>query len=519
MNHSTHQSSFFRRHLLVLATCAALAGGTTTWLVAESKDQAKPAVSVKVDPAPLQRANDSVSYSPIVKRVAPAVVKVVTRERAKEMETGGASPFDDPRLRELFGLPPGRGMPDRRMQRQPQQVGLGSGVIVSSDGYILTNNHVVSGADSVKVTLADGRELTAKVIGTDEKTDVAVIKVEAKDLSAVTFANSEDVEVGDRVLAIGNPFGLGQTVTTGIVSATGRSVRLGIDYADFIQTDAAINPGNSGGALVDMQGRLVGINTAILSGTGGSQGIGFAIPTRLARYVMDSIVQEGKVVRGYVGVSLNPEFTLALAESFNLKSNQGALVSEVVEDSPAAKAGLKSGDVIVELNGKPVADNQRLRFGIAEIRPGTDATLKILRDGKDQTIKVKVGDLPGEDRLARRDGGPADQDEGSLNGVGVSDLSPAARNEFDIPAKVRGALVTQVDPNSPAAIAGLSPGDVIQEINGKPVRTSEEAVKLTEKTETGKTRLKLWSRGGTHYLVVDETEAASAKPKPASRKR
>ncbi|MEO7412616.1 MAG: DegQ family serine endoprotease [Opitutaceae bacterium] len=515
MNNSSHQTSLFRRPLLVLATCAALAGGaTTSWLVAQSKDQAKPAVSVKVDAAPLQRSNDSVSYSPIVKRVAPAVVKVVTRERAKEMETGGGtSPFDDPRLREFFGLPPGGGSRGGRMQRQPQQqpqrMGLGSGVIVSPDGYILTNNHVVSGAETVKVTLSDGRELTAKVVGTDEKTDVAVLKVEAKDLSAVTFADSDDVQVGDRVLAVGNPFGLGQTVTTGIVSATGRAVSLGVDYADFIQTDAAINPGNSGGALIDMQGRLIGINTAILSGTGGFQGIGFAIPARLARHVMDSIVQDGKVIRGYFGVKLQ-DVTPDLAESFNLKNNQGALVSDVIDDGPAAKGGLKSGDVVLELNGKSVADSQRLRFAVAEIRPGEEASLKVLREGKEQTVKVKVGDFPGEDRLARR-GGPSNQDEGSLNGVGVSDLTPAARSEFDIPANVRGAMVTQVDPNSPSAIAGLSPGDVIQEINGKTVRTSEEAVKLTEKTETGKTRLKLWSRGGTHYLIVDETEAATAK--------
>jgi serine protease Do len=514
MNSSHRQPSFLRR-LLILSTCAALAGGTTTWLVAQSKDPAKPAVTVKVDSAPLQRTNDSVSYSPIVKRVAPSVVKVVTRERAKEMEMGGAgagggSPLDDPRFREFFGLPPGGGGPNRRMERQPQQppqqVGLGSGVVVSPDGYILTNNHVVAGADNVKVTLSDGRELTAKVVGTDEKTDVAVIKVEAKDLSAVTFADSDDVQVGDRVLAVGNPFGLGQTVTTGIVSATGRAVSLGVDYADFIQTDAAINPGNSGGALIDMQGRLIGINTAILSRTGGFQGIGFAIPARLARHVMDSIVQEGKVVRGFLGVTIQ-DLTPALAESFNIKASQGALISDVSEEGPAAKAGLKSGDVVLELNGKAVADSRRLRFAVAEIRPGADANVKILRDGKEQTVNVKVGDQPGEKTVAKN----GEEDEGSLNGVGVSDLTPAARNEFDIPTNLRGAIVSQVDPNSPSAVAGLSPGDVIQEINGKPVRNSEDAIRLSEKTETGKTRLKLWSRGGTHYLVVDETEAVAAK--------
>jgi serine protease Do len=506
MNITPRPISFFRGRLLAYAACAFLAGGTTTWVIAESKTDSKGAVTVKVDSTPLQRTSDSVSYSPIVKRVAPSVVKVVTRERAKEMETSGASPFDDPRFREFFGIPPGA-VPDRRMQRQqqPQQVGLGSGVVVSSDGYILTNNHVVSGADTVKVTLADGRELNAKVIGTDEKTDVAVIKVEAKDLPALTFADSDDVQVGDRVLAVGNPFGLGQTVTTGIVSATGRGVSLGVDYADFIQTDAAINPGNSGGALTDMQGRLIGINTAILSRTGGFQGIGFAIPADLARSVMDSLVREGKVVRGFLGVTIQ-DLTPSLAESFKVKANSGAVVSDVSEDSPAAKAGLKSGDIVLQLNGKPIADSRRLRFAVAETRPGTDVDLRVLRDGKEQNIKVKVGDQPGEKGIAKSGG--ADKDEGVLNGVGVSDLTAAARNEFEIPSSVKGALVTQVDPNSAAAAAGLSTGDVIQEINGQAVRSGDEAVKLTEKFGTGKTRLKLWSHGGTHFLVVDESESA-----------
>jgi serine protease Do len=495
-----------RRRLLALAACALLAGGTTTWLVAESKNESKPGVTVKIDATPLQRTTES-SYSPVVKRVAPAVVKVVTRERAKEMEMGGASPFDDPRLREFFGLPPGA-MPDRRMQRQPQQMGLGSGVVVSVDGYILTNNHVVAGADNVRVTLSDGRELTAKVIGTDEKTDVAVIKVDAKNLSPVTFADSDDVQVGDRVLAVGNPFGIGQTVTTGIVSATGRGVSIGVDYADFIQTDAAINPGNSGGALIDVQGRLIGINTAILSRTGGFQGIGFAIPADLARSVMDSLVREGKVVRGFLGVTIQ-DLTPQLAESFNVKTKSGAIVSDIAPDSPADKAGLKSEDIVLEINGKPISDSRRLKFAVAAMRPGSEADFRILRKGTEQTIKVKVGDQPGEKGLASKGG--AAKDEGVLNGVGVSDLTSAARNEFEIPASVKGALVTDVDPNSAAAAAGLSAGDVIQEINGQPVRSGDEAVRLTEKFETGKTRLKLWSHGGTHFLIVDESESASAR--------
>jgi serine protease Do len=512
MNNTAH-SSPWRRRLLVLTACAALAGGTSL-VIAESKDSkntTKPSVAVKVDPAPLQRSNDSLSFSPIVKKVAPSVVKVVTRERAKELEMGGF-PFNDPRLREFFGpflddpRAPGRGGPgqNRRLQRQPQQMGLGSGVIVSADGYILTNNHVVAGADTVKVSLNDGHEYSAKVVGTDEKTDLAVIKVDAKDLPAVTFANSEDVQVGDRVLAVGNPFGIGQTVTTGIVSGTGRAVSIGVDYADFIQTDAAINPGNSGGALIDMQGRLIGINTAILSRNGGFQGIGFAIPSKLAQSVMNSLVSDGKVVRGFLGVTIQ-DLTPALAESLSVKRDSGAVVSDVNEDSPADKAGIKSGDVVLQINGKPVADSRALKFSVAELKPGTETDVKILRDGKEQTLKVKVGEIPGEKRLAKA--GDDKVDDGVLDGVGVTDLTPAARQEFEIPATIKGALVTEVDPNSPAAEAGLSPGDVIQEINRKPVRSGDDAVKLTEKTESKKTLLKLWNRGGTHYVVVDETEA------------
>jgi serine protease Do len=435
---------------LTLATLALLIGGAT-WVVAESKSdtRAKATVEVKIDPAPLPRTADTaLSYSPIVKRVTPSVVKVVTRERAKEMEVGGGMPFDDPMFRQFFGpFFDGRGG-GRRTIRQPPEMGLGSGIIVSADGYILTNNHVVDGADSVKVTLADGRELTAKVVGTDKKTDVAVIKVEAKGLPAITFANSDDVEVGDRVLAIGNPFGIGQTVTSGIVSATGRAGAIGLDYEDFIQTDAAINPGNSGGALVDMQGRLIGLNTAILSRSGGFQGIGFAIPSNLARHITDSLVTTGKVVRGFLGVTIQ-DITPALADKFHLKSNQGVLVSDVTSDSPADKAGLKSGDIVLEFGGKPVADSRRLKFAVAATEPGQEVKMLVQREGKEEPLTVKVGEQSGEKQ--RTGDRRASKDESVLDGVEVADLDAAARNEFDVPARVRGALVTSVDASSAAA--------------------------------------------------------------------
>jgi serine protease Do len=498
-----HLSTPRSRRWLVMAALALFAGGTT-WLAAESKHDDKPWVNIKVDPAPLPRAQDPMySLSPIVKRVIPSVVKVVTRERAKEMQVGGGSPFDDPDLRQFFGPFFGGRGGQRRIVRQPPEMGLGSGVIVSADGYILTNNHVVDDADSMKVTLSDGRVLTAKVIGKDQKSDIAVIKIDAHDLPAITFANSSDVQVGDRVLAVGNPFGVGETVTSGIVSGTGRSGATGLDYEDFIQTDAAINPGNSGGALVDMEGRLIGLNTAILSRSGGFQGIGFAIPSDLARHVIDSLVSTGKVVRGFLGVTIQ-DLSPDLADQFQLKSNSGAVVADVKPDTPAANGGLKSGDVILEFEGKPVKDSRQLKFAVAATAPGQKVKLGYLRDGKNEIATVTVGEIPGEKQTVNSTSG---KDNGVLDGVEVGDLDPAAREEFEVPPRVHGALVSNVDPSSAAAEAGLAPGDVIQEINHQPVRTADDAVKLTEHGASRKTLLKLWSHGAIHFLVVDETDS------------
>ena len=496
-------STLRQRRWLIIAAFALFAGGTT-WLAAEAKHDDKQPVNIKVDPAPLPRAQDSsLSLSPIVKRVTPSVVKVVTRERAKEMAVEGGLPFDDPDLRQFFGPFFGDRGGQRRIVRQPAQMGLGSGVIVSSDGFILTNSHVVDDADSLKVTLSDGRVLTAKVIGKDQKTDIAVIKVDVRDLPAVTFADSDDVQVGDRVLAVGNPFGIGETVTSGIVSGTGRSGATGLDYEDFIQTDAAINPGNSGGALVDLQGRLIGLNTAILSRSGGFQGIGFAIPANLARHVIDSLVSSGKVVRGYLGVTIQ-DISPDLADQFQLKSNSGAVVADVKPDAPAAVGGLKSGDVVTAFDGKPLKDSRQLKFAVAATEPGKKVTLGFLRDGKADTATVTIGDLPGEKQSTVAVSG---KDESVLEGVEVADLDAAARGEFEVPARLHGAVVANVNPSCAAAEAGLAPGDVIQEINRHPVRTAEDAVKLTEHAESRKTLLKLWSHGSTHFLVVDETES------------
>ena len=506
---TTHKKAFSGRRLVLTLAASAMLGIGSYFAVAESKTETSKAnVTVKVDTTPLQRLEgNGISLAPIVKRVAPSVVKVTVRDKGREISgPTGTSPFDDPIFRHFFGpmAPEERGGGNRRAFRTPPREGLGSGVIVSPDGYILTNNHVIENADTVNVYLSDGRELTAKVVGKDSKTDIAVIKIEGGDFPAVTFAPSDDVQVGDQVLAVGNPFGIGQTVTTGIVSATGRAAGIGLDYEDFIQTDAAINPGNSGGALVDMQGRLIGINTAILSRSGGFQGIGFAIPSDLARTIMDALVTDGRVTSGFLGVSIQ-NMNPVLAEKFGLKNARGVLVNEVTPDGPADKAGLESGDVIVALNDKEISDGQRLRFSVAAIRPGTEVQVRVLRDGKEKSFKLTVGTLPGEETLAS--GGSNRGDDGVLDGVGVSDLTASVRREFGVPERIEGALVTDVDPTSAAAEAGLVPGDVILEINRTRVRSAEEAVRLTERTEDPRTLLRIWSRttGSVRFLVVDET--------------
>jgi serine protease Do len=512
MNSASSSSSFSGRRTVWSTAGLVAAGGLALSVVAWAADQGKPQVIVKVDEQPLARSGvgESASYSPIIKQVAPSVVRVNVTERAKNVPAQELPPFfNDPQFRQFFGAPfgfgEGQGRGGRPLQRQPEQQGLGSGVIVSADGYILTNNHVVAGADVIKISLNDGRELTAKVVGTDPKSDLAVVKVDAKDLPYATFTDSDKIEVGDKVLAIGNPFGLGQSVTSGMVSALGRAT-MGLDYEDFIQTDAAINPGNSGGALIDVKGRLVGINTAIYSRSGGFQGVGFAIPANLARSVMEQLVSGGKVVRGYLGVAMQPEITEQLAEQFSLKNKNGVMVADVTPGSPAAKAGLEPGDVITKFNGKDVVDNRALRFSVANIAPGTPVKVEVLRNGKVEKLEVKVAEQP-KDMLAASRGGPS-KSEGTLNGVGVADLEPAARREFGISSRVQGALVTEVDPTSAAAAAGLQAGDVIQEINREPVRSAEDAVKLTENSESKKTLLRVWNRQGTRFVVVDETESS-----------
>ena len=478
-------------------------GAVVTWTSQASELGAAKVrnVGLSVDDRPLTREKQTTSFAPVVKKVAPSVVKVFTTTKAKASAMRGG-PFEDPFFRQFFGNQfGGQGIPEANM---PPQHGIGSGVIVTKDGYILTNNHVVDEADELKVALQDGREFTAKVVGKDPKTDIAVIKIKAENLPQIEITDSDKIEVGDLVLAVGNPYGIGQTVTMGMVSAKGRAP-LGLDYEDFIQTDAAINPGNSGGALVDADGRLIGINTAIYSRSGGNQGIGFAVPVNLARNVMDSLIKTGKVTRGYLGVSIQ-DINPALAKEFNLKNDKGALVADVVPNGPADKAGLKSGDVIVQFNGKPVADSRHLKLEVANVQPGETADLNLLRDGATKTVEVAVKDVPGTEKLAANE--PSDStDSGTLQGVAVQDLDAKAREQLQIPAHVRGAVVTSVAPSSAASEAGLKAGDVITSINRQPVKSAEDAVKLTESPKDKTTLLRVWSHGANHYVVVDESQA------------
>jgi serine protease Do len=474
-----------------------------------------PPAKLNIQDSPINRElRAPISFAPVVKKVAPSVVNIFSTLTIRERQAPDLFP-DDSFLRRFFGDQFGQQMQPRERKAQS----LGSGVIVSPEGYILTANHVVEGAESVKVALASGeKEFDAKVIGTDPPTDVAVLRIEApKNLTAVAIADSDKLEVGDVVLAVGNPFGVGQTVTSGIISALGRS-GLGISgYENFIQTDAAVNPGNSGGALVDTEGRLVGINTAILSRSGGNMGVGFAVPVNMARYVMDRLITYGKVTRGYLGISIQP-LTRDLAKEFHLPDeSSGVLVGGVTPDSAAAKAGLQEGDVITEVNGKKVTDPSGLQLLIAQNAPGAKVSLRVLhseagRKPAEKTVTATLSELPAEALAATgREGSNRRGQPGmdALDGVEVMDLNSATRQRFGLPRTLHsGAVVAALEPGSTAAEAGLREGDVILEINRQAVRKADEAVALSEKVKGQRVLLRVWSQagggpGGTHYVIIE----------------
>jgi len=423
------------------------------------------------------------------------VVKASDRLDMQGDMPDGMPPFFQQFFGQQFGPNSENRSPRQRDQREDS---LGSGVIVSPDGYILTNNHVIDGATDVRVTLADKRQLKAKVVGTDPKTDIAVLKVEGSGFPAITIADSSKVQVGDYALAIGDPFGVGQTVTMGIISALNRG-NLGIeDYENFIQTDAPINPGNSGGALVNDRGELVGINTAILShGSGGNEGIGFAIPINMARSVMSQILDHGKVNRAYLGIMVQ-DITPGISKAMNLKEMKGVLVGDVSPNGPAQKSGIQRGDVILELNGTPMEDSRELRNTISMMDPTATVKLKLMRDGSSTDVTVKLGDLPADKEQAKTEEGSSEK---ALDGVTVENLDAQSARQLGLPAATPGVVVTDINPSSPLASAGLRRGDVIQEVNHQPVKNVaqlEEAVR-----KAGNNPLLLVNRKGTTLFLAE----------------
>jgi serine protease Do len=440
--------------------------------------------------AAAQADASGMGFSAVFKPALPAVASITS---SRIVKTPQMPFFNDPFFQQFFGQRPS-------MPQQQRETGLGSGVIVSPDGYILTNNHVVEKATDIKVELADKRQFAGKVIGTDPKTDIAVVKIAATGLPTITLGDSSKLNVGDYAFAVGNPFGVGETATMGIISATGRNGLAIEDYEDFIQTDAAINPGNSGGALLNARAELIGINTAILSGgSGGNQGVGFAIPINMAKYVMDQILKHGKVIRGYIGVGIQ-EVTPELAKSFNVPPEKGALVGSVENDSPGAKAGLQRGDVIEELNGQPVKGPNELRLQIGTMTPGTTVNFKVNRNGQTRDVSVSLGEAPAGKGPAAA--GQENGEAGPMQGVNVEDLTNDIRQQLGLGSSVRGVVIDEVADGSPAAEAGLQRGDVIEQVNRQPVNSVSEYRRILSQAGKQSVVLLVNRRGDTTFVVV-----------------
>jgi serine protease Do len=439
------------------------------------------------------------SFAPVVKRAMPAVVNISSSKVVKRQQMPGGM-LDDPFFRQFFG---GR-VPQQQQPRSQRETSLGSGVVVSADGYILTNNHVVDGATDVKVAFFDKHEYPAKIVGSDKFADIAVLKIDKTGLTPLPFADSGHAQVGDVVLAVGNPFGLGQTVTMGIISAMGRA-GLGIErFEDFIQTDAPINRGNSGGALIDTHGELVGINTAILAGeTGGNEGIGFAIPANLAHSLMDQILKKGKVSRGYMGI-LPQQLTPDMAKAFNIPNDKGVAIARVEPDSPAMKGGVKVGDVITAINGNPVEDVNAFRLQIAGFEPGTTVNLKIARGGQTLTVPVKLGEFDEKaDATGERPEIQGRGEKGALDGVSVEALNSNIREQLQLPEGTSGVIITDVDEDSAASAAGLHSGDVIVQVNHRDVKSVADFNAAVKAGAARESTLLLVKRGpGSAFVVV-----------------
>jgi serine protease Do len=506
-----HDSVFHRRGGKVLALIAGLSLAGSAGLFAGHLT-ASPNGAVAAMPAASPTAIEMAPGFPdVAKAVRPAVVnitpaKTVVRDRGKRE---GGDPMD--RMEEFFGVPkrffgprghgPSERGPSERgpFDREPHGGGMGSGVIVSQDGYLITNSHVVGDAKEVQVTLPDKREFTGKVVGNDPKTDLAVVKIDGRDLPSVQWGDSARLQVGEYVLAVGNPFGLNSTVTLGIVSALGRG-RMGItQYEDFIQTDAAINPGNSGGALVNTKGELIGINTAIFSQSGGYQGVGFAVPTSMAKPVFESLLKTGKVVRGYLGVAIQ-DLTPDLAKNFGLKEPKGALISDVSSESPAEQSGLKQGDVILEFQGTSVEDPAALQRLVTRTPVGSKATVKVLRDGYEKDVTVTIGEQPDTVKVAKAEG--QDGEHAALAGVEVQTLDRKTAHELGLSEKTQGVVVTNIEPDSWAQQAGLTEGDVIQSINRQEIKSVKDYEKVMSALKKDQPVLLLINRRGASLFMT-----------------
>jgi serine protease Do len=441
---------------------------------------------------PRQMMETGRAFSDIVNTVSPAVVNISTTKTIRR-ETGRF--FEDPFF-DFFSPFHEFSVPKKWKERS-----LGSGVVVSSDGYIITNNHVVEKADEIRVTLLDKRTFKGTIVGDDPKTDIAIVKIDANSLPTLSWGDSDSLQVGEFVLAIGNPYGLSHTVTMGIISAVGRA-NVGIaDYEDFIQTDAAINPGNSGGPLVNIKGELIGINTAIFSRTGGYQGIGFAVPSNMVRLVMDQLIQKGKVVRGWIGVTIQ-ELTPELSQKFGLKNTKGALVSDVMKDSPAAKSGIRRGDIITEFNRKEVKDVSSLRNMVAQSKTGNEITVKVLRAGRELTLRVVILELPREVAEIKEEGPSETSDTQVLSGITVMDLTREILRQLGFSKDEKGVVVVKVERGSPADEAEIKKGDIIKEINKKEIHNLEDFNRIAANIKDSDSVLLFINRGGNKFYVI-----------------